>query len=173
MIWKRLFGGGDRKTIQHGDRIIEYTPKPGHHDEETAEAGADIGWTPVNPLEEQMAKIPTSVEAQFAFARLLLESDVLLATASRAPEERERVLEEDQDFQVLCVDDNKGGTAAAMFTSQAQLANAFGEGAPYIAMNGRAALQAVADKGAIINPGGGLWTLYNPPTIERILNGDI
>lgn len=167
MIWKRLFGKTDTVTERHGDRIIEYTPRPG-----AAPPAPD--WNPVNALEEQMAQIPHSVEAQFAFARLFLESDVLLATAASSPGEGARTLDHDEDFEVLCVDDNRGGTAAALFTSETRLAEAFGAGAPYVALNGRAALEAVAGAGAIINPGSnGLWTLYDPPTIERILSGNI
>lgn len=171
MIWKRLFGKADTVSEQHGDRVIEYTPKRCDKNE-LPELAPD--WSPENPLEEKMAQIPNSVEAQFAFARLLLESEVLLATAGPATTQGARTLEGDEDFEVVCVADTRGGSAAAMFTSDTRIAEAFGSGAPYVALNGRAALEAIARTGVMINAGTrALWTFYDTRTIERILSGDI
>lgn len=160
MIWRKLFGGSETPT------------------EPTSPASAetDVDWVPVNALEEQMAQIPSSVEAQFAFARMLIESDLLLAipASTEHKDKGARVLEEDEDHQVIMVDDNRGGSAVAAFTSETRLAEAFGEGAPYIALNGRAALETVRAQGVIINPGcTSIYVLYNPDTIERILSGNI
>lgn len=114
MIWKRLFGkddaqqGAGRKVREvHGESVIEYTQRSGS--EPPAEEQVQVGWQPVNALEEQMAQIPGSVDAQFAFARMLLESQVLLATASAPEKPTDRTLENDENFDVVCVDDNKGG----------------------------------------------------------------
>ncbi|MEM7700589.1 MAG: SseB family protein [Pseudomonadota bacterium] len=170
MIWKRLFGKKDTVSERHGDSVIEYTPKKGapSSDQSIPE------WTPVNALEEQMAQIPRSVEAQFGFARLLLESDVLLATAKPATSQGPRTLESDEDFEVVCVANTRGGSSAAMFTSEIRLREAFGPEAPFVALNGRAALQSIAGTGVMINAGSeGLWTFYDTPTIERILSGKI
>lgn len=177
MIMKKLFGMAGTPTERRGDRVVEHTPSEQHSSQSPGKAGAErddaTGWMPTNALEEQMAQIPHSAEAQFAFARLLVRSDVLLATVSSPTRKGERTLEQDESFQVLCVDDNKGGTAAALFTSEARLTEAFGAGAPYVKLNGRTALEAVSATGAIINPGSGLWTFYDPPTIKRIVGGEI
>jgi len=179
MIWQRLFGkaendnpgrSGKRVTHVHGDRAIEYTARG---DAKQSEQDDPVGWRPVNPLEEQMAQIPHSTDAQFAFARMLLDSEVLLATARPPENARERTLDADEQFDILCFDDNQGGSAAGIFTSEARLADALGPETGFLALSGRAALEAVANTGAIINPGRGLWALYSPPTIERILSGDI
>lgn len=159
MIWKKLFGGTDAAQAS--------APPPAQPDEDP------VGWVPVNDLEQTMAQIPYSIAAQFAFARQLLESDVLLGSAQAPQHEGPRTLAENTDFQIYTVDNNLGGTAAAIFTSENRLVDAFGEGAPYIGLNGRVALETVAQIGAIINPGNGLYVTYTPEVIARILSGDI
>ncbi len=157
MILKKLFGLGSGS--EH--------PAPPAIDE------ASIGWTPVNALEEQMVQFPHSVDAQIAFARMILNTDVFFATATPSEDPGSRVLEEDTEFQFLSFDDRRGGSAAGLFTSTNRITETLGEGTPFVAMNGRTALQVIAHLGAIINPGPGLYAYYAPPTIERILDGDL
>ncbi len=155
MIWKRLFGK---------------QPKPAETSAMQDQADPMAGWHPENALEEAMGRVTQGGDAATEFARLLLQSEVMLATPPRDTPEGARELAEDEKFDIFLIDDGAGGSTAAMFTSERRVTEAFGEGTRYIAMNGRAALTAVADMGVVINPGPvGLYLKYGPETISRIL----
>ncbi|MEL1250271.1 SseB family protein [Aurantiacibacter gilvus] len=155
MIWKRLFGNQS---------------KPAGPPAQPDQGDPMADWQPENPLEEAMGNVPQSADAAADFARLLLDSTVMLAVPPHDRPEGERELPQAEKFDIFLIDDGGGGATAAMFTSERRVAEAFGEGTRYIAMDGRAALTAVADIGVVINPGPvGLYLKYGPETIARIL----
>lgn len=174
MVWKRLFGGkkeaegGGRKVaMRHGDSVIHYTLREGA--EPTPDEDHPAGWQPVNALEEQMARMLEDPDAGIEFMRMFVKSDVLLATPQESGKPSERSLEEDEQVQILSFT-VRGESDPGIFTSEARLVQAAGEGASYIQMSGRAALEMLAQTGAIVNPGPGLWARYDPERIANILS---
>jgi hypothetical protein len=97
---------------------------------------------PQNALEYAFVSAFNNEGMRPIFRRYLLETHVVLALAS-----------EDADAPVRVVEIREGFRAACIFTSAARIDAVFGEDAPRIIINGRAALSRLRESNIVINPG--------------------
>ncbi len=116
---------------------------------------------PVNELEQLLMSAATDQSARVAFERLLLTDDLLAATPEAPLRSEERILKKSEKVQILNVVDQNGHSIPAVFTSQERLAECFGFGTGYLAMNGATLFEILINEGAVLNPASsysGQWT---------------
>lgn len=107
---------------------------------------------PVNELEQFLMSASTDQTARAAFQRVLLADDLLVATPEVPSRTEERTLQTSENIQILNVSDQNGQPIPAVFTSQERLAECFGYGTGYIAMNGETLFTILMNDGAVLNP---------------------
>ncbi len=133
------------------------------------------GFKAKNPLEEALILAATDPEQRDAFNKLLLESEVYLATPERPAEAGERQLKAGEKLNLLNARDQDGKSIPAIFTSIGRIAAFFGPGTGYIAMNGRAALEMLADGpdgkagGVVLNPGADYGVYWTASDVSMLL----
>jgi type III secretion system (T3SS) SseB-like protein len=143
--WKRLFGQ------RHGDSA---GARPGRSEPvEQAEATPLVVFQPYNDLERQLQLAATNPDARPGFERALLDATLYAATPDAPQAEGTRVVGAEEQISLLNVQSPDGQPVAAIFTAQERIAEVFGLGTGYVAMQGETLLAIVSQQGAWLNPG--------------------
>jgi hypothetical protein len=119
------------------------TEEAGAQEAGAAAPGARIALSPIEPenaLEYAFVSALDNANMRAVFRRYLLDTHVVLATAGEGADAAPR------EVQL-----HTGSTAVPIFTSANRINTVFGEDAPRIILNGRAALERVRDKNVVIN----------------------
>lgn len=154
-LFSRLLGRSPTRATATPD-----TPQPKTEDY----CDPPIPFHPVNELEQLLMTAASDQTARAAFERLLLTDDLLVATPEAPSKTDERTLQASENIQILNVAGRDGQPIPAVFSSQERLAECFGYGTGYIAMNGETLLGILVNDGAILNPAspyGVHWTSSN------------
>jgi SseB protein N-terminal domain len=114
---------------------------------------------PQNPLEAAFVDAYHDEAARDAFRRQLLESNVVLALASSAPDAPPREIEP-----------RPGVRAALLFTAPARIDSVLGPAAPRVVLRGRAALERLRGKHVVINPRLAPMLVLEPEDVARYLD---
>jgi len=147
-MWKRLFGKKEQAAP-------EPAPAP--------------AFTPRNALEAALVAAAHDPEARGDFERLLLQSDLFVATPEAPTEPSERVAGEGETLRILNVTGPEGSSVPAMFTDEARLAEAFGAGSGYARLPGATLIEMFAQSGAILNPGLGYGVHWSADDLAHML----
>ena len=170
-LFSRLLRRGQKDAIPNSDE-----PEP----PVASAVNSRASFLPVNELEQLLMNAATDQSARLAFERLLLTDDLLVATPEAPLKTEERTLKKSEKVQILNVADQNGHPIPAVFTSEERLAECFGFGTGYLAMNGEALFEILINDGATLNPGslyGVRWTANNLAAllgkpVRRILKKD-
>jgi hypothetical protein len=123
-----------------------------------------------NDLEQLLALAAVDPAKRREFQKMLLEEDLLAATP-KPPEdgERSRTVSTGETISLLNVPGPDGRPAAAVFTSQVRIVDAFGPEVGFIEMNGETLLGLVADQGVVLNPGAIYSVHWTPEQMKVVL----
>jgi hypothetical protein len=124
-------------------------------------SAAAAAFAPANPLEEALVKAAADPAARQAFTALLLTSDVYVATPDAPAHAETRTLQTDEHISIVNIVADNGANVPALFTSEIRLAECFGPGTGFIALNGRTLMEILAGSSAWLNPTaayGVFWT---------------
>jgi hypothetical protein len=127
-------------------------------------------FVPQNDLEQLLALAAADPAKRLEFQKMLLEEDLLAATPK--PPEGEavrRTVSSGETISLLNVPGPDGKPAAAVFTSQTRIVDAFGDGVGFIQMNGETLLGLVAEQGVILNPGAIYSVHWTPEQLKAVL----
>lgn len=126
------------------------------------------GFTPQNPLEQRLVAAAVRPEAAADLRRAFLEAEVYAPTDG-ALGEGERVFQPGDEIPLIAVEAPDGPPATAVFSSPGRLQEAFGGGAPYLALPGAALLRLVRGDWVVVNPGLAYGAVWSPDDIEAAL----
>jgi len=116
-------------------------------------------FTPSNALEQTFIAALNNAAMRPAFRRQFLESHVLLATTSNAP-----------DAPPLLRQLRGEDRAALIFTSAALMAERLGPDTPHVSLTGRAALLRLRQNHVVINFGYAPMLMLDPPGVDGFLD---
>lgn len=124
---------------------------------------------PRNSLEAALVAAAHDPDTRADFQRLLLASDLYVATPGAPAQSGERTLKLGEALQVLNVAGQDGARIPALFTHECRLAAVFGEGASYVLLPAATVLEMIAEDGAILNPGQAYGVLWSRDEILAML----
>lgn len=136
-------------------------------------APAAPAFEPVNDLERKLMAAATDPAQRTAFQQALLKADLYAATPEPPASAGSRTLEADEQVQLMNVAAPDGTPVAAVFTSQARVAQAFGPGTGYIGVNGEVLLGLVAGQGAWLNPGSSYGVRWTAEELAAVLGNPV
>jgi hypothetical protein len=125
--------------------------------------------TPPNELERRLAEAAVDPAKRTAFQQLLLKSDIYAATPAPPPTDASGVIPTGTDLALLNVPAPDGSQVAAIFTSEARIAETFGPGVRFVRIQGQALLEIVQRTGAFLNPGSPYRVHWDPAAIASLL----
>lgn len=161
---KNLFSRLLRLDLKKG----EAAPDPSLH-REGDRGDPAAPFHPVNEVEQLLMTAATDQAARAAFQRLLLTDDLLVATPEAPSRTEERTLQRSERIQILNVADHNGQAIPAVFTSQERLAECFGYGTGYIALNGETLFGILMNDGAVLNPASAYGVRWSPSDLAAML----
>jgi hypothetical protein len=124
---------------------------------------------PVNELERLLMAAGVDPESRPAFQHALLEWEIFAATPAAPQGGAPQTDDPDQQFPLLTVRAPDQSMAAAIFTSEPRIAEAFGEGARPIKAGGRSLLEMAARTGVFLNPGSEYRVHFDPAGVAGLL----
>jgi type III secretion system (T3SS) SseB-like protein len=143
---RRMRGGGEAKPVQTAHAIAQ-----------------------PNELEHKLAEAAVDPAKRAAFQQLLLKSDIYAVTPSPPPTDASGMIPAGTDLALRNVPAPDGSQVAAIFTSEARIAETFGPGVSFVRIQGQALLEIVAQKGAFLNPGSQFRVHWDPAGIAGVL----
>ena len=126
-------------------------------------------FVPNNELESLLVAAANDPSARREFNRALLSENLLVATPEQPDEEGHRTLEKDEVLSILNVGRSDGPPLPAIFSSEQRLAECFGAGAGYVAMQGAILLEIVQKEGAVLNPESAYGVVWSSENLAAIL----
>lgn len=124
---------------------------------------------PLNALEEALMRAADDASARQAFVNLLLTSDLLVATPDAPDHPEQRTLDADETVSIVNMMADNGVSIPAVFTSEQRLAECFGPGTGYLALNGRTLVEIIVDAGAWVNPSSSYGVHWSADDLAAIL----
>ncbi|MBN9221391.1 MAG: enhanced serine sensitivity protein SseB C-terminal domain-containing protein [Mesorhizobium sp.] len=114
---------------------------------------ATVDFQPVNELESLLMRAAKDPSWRRQFAQALLENELFAATPTTPSHTQPHIFQPGEKLAILSATGGSGRRAPAIFTSEGRIVRAFGPGAGFIRVNGKALLELVANDGAVLNPG--------------------
>ena len=111
----------------------------------------------------------TDPDRRVEFEQLLLRSELYVGIPDPPPVARERDLAAGDHVQLFNVTAPDGTSVPAIFTSEARVAEIFGEGVGFMRMSGEVLLEMIADDGAFLNPGLAFGVHWTPADLAYLL----
>ena len=159
--WKKLLG------LHESAQPDE--PVPPTEDAGSAEAAPPVAFQPHNALEQQLMQAAADPNARVAFERALQDATLYAATPDVPETVGQRVVGEGEQLHLLNVQSPDGTPVAAIFTAQERIAEVFGAGVGFVAMQGEALLSLVEQQGAWLNPGFPYSVYWNAEQMAGLL----
>ena len=132
-------------------------------------ASPRASFEPCNDLEVALIAAAHEPGARGDFQKLLLASELYVATPQAPSRAGDRTLAEGEMLQILNVAGQDGEPVPALFTDESRLAAAFGTGTGYVRMPAATLLEMIAEDGAILNPGEAYGVLWSKEEILQML----
>jgi hypothetical protein len=128
-----------------------------------------VRFEPLNDLEIALIAAAHEESARGEFQKLLLQSQLYVATPEAPPAAEERTLNAGETLQLINVPGPGGKPTPALFTDASRLAAAFGAGTGYLLMPAASLLEMIVEDGAILNPGQPYRVIWSRDDILQML----
>jgi hypothetical protein len=146
------------------------SPDPALESDTSAKSAHEASsFIPNNALESLLVAAATDPSLRTAFNRQLLREDLLVATPEPPTEAGHRVLEKDEVLSIMNVGSADGSVFPAIFSSEERLAECFGTGTAFAAMQGAVLLEIVQKSGAVLNPASAYGVQWSSSDLAAIL----
>ncbi|WEK02881.1 MAG: enhanced serine sensitivity protein SseB C-terminal domain-containing protein [Candidatus Devosia phytovorans] len=130
---------------------------------------ASVAPRPINEIEEFLFEAAVNADARPGFERALLEAKLFVATPAPPAIEGMRTVGEGEYLNLMSVRSPDGALVTAIFTAQERIADVFGDGVGFVAMQGRELLSLVESGGAWLNPGFPYSVHWAPDHVTALL----
>lgn len=158
------------------DRLLgkeKGTPLPVGSAATDSSAGGDApagpAFPPHNMLEQLLIAAADDPSRRTAFEEAVMKAELYVGIPDPPSETGERDLAAGDQVQLFNVTAPDGASVPAVFTSEARIAEIFGEGVGFMRMNGEILLEMVAQDGAFLNPGLAYGVHWTPADLACLL----
>ena len=124
---------------------------------------------PDNELEALLVAAAQDPSVRPDFVRRLLTGNLLAATPEAPERHEQRTIDQGESLLILNVTLQDGSTLPAIFSSEQRVAECFGVGTGFVAMQGSILLGIVQDNGAVLNPASAYGVRWSPDDLAAML----